>query len=402
MKFNLDKDYFKISIYAALTLTAVYILFKVVDSAAFLLINTSVILDGVKGAIGYILSVFSVLIMAFVISYILDPSADFFQKQYEIFAAKHMEKARRRDKSDSSRMAGTIITYAVVLIVIAVIILFITLKLKANDKSILQAVLDIINNIQNQLSDFSTNALITLSKWGAPGYISDMVYSFINAASDMVENLDIVKIITTLGSSIMDFIMAAVVAFYFLKDKEVIVGKINDLMETFLSDKVRTGIINTAGDIHAVFSGYIRGQLTDALIMGILISIGLSIAGLKLALIIGILSGIANFIPYFGAVVGFFLSVAAALLEGNITKAIIAGAIVFVLQQIDGMFIVPKIVGEKVELSPVLVLLSLSVAGSMFGITGMIFAVPICAIIKVFLVRFMHRYKKNRIKTRKS
>jgi predicted PurR-regulated permease PerM len=119
--------------------------------------------------------------------------------------------------------------------------------------------------------------------------------------------------------------------------------------------------------------------------------------GVNFAVLIGMFSGLANLIPYFGAFVGFILSVFVALLSGDVTQAVYAGIIVIVLQQIDGIFIQPKIVGEKVELSPVLVLLSLSVFGSMFGLPGMIFAVPLCAIFKIFLTRFMTRYKKSKL-----
>ena len=127
--------------------------------------------------------------------------------------------------------------------------------------------------------------------------------------------------------------------------------------------------------------------------MAILISVSFSIVGIDYAVIIGLISGFSNLIPYIGAVVAFILSVSVGLLSGEPIMALYAAIIVLVLQQIDSVFIVPKVVGKSVDLHPVLVLLALSVFGTLFGIVGMIFAVPITAIIKLFLVRLY--YKKE-------
>ncbi len=414
MKFNWDKNYLKISFYVVLTLVCAYILFKVVDSAAFILTNADVIISEASNALGYVVSVFSVLITAFVIAYILDPLVDFFQTLYEkyfkdkpnaffsrISRIKFIKKRTSKNKpSFKKRTAGTSLTYLMFALIISLLILFLVSKIGGKSGSgFSQGIMEVVNSMLNELSDFYTNAQLTLEEWGATQYLSDAITGFVNGATGFVKSFskDIIGTITSTGSSIIGFLMSLVVAFYFLKDKHAILYRMNDIMETFLSSKWLRRIRNIGGDIHAVFSGYIRGQLTDAIIMGTLLSIGLSLVGIDLAVIIGIFSGFANLIPYFGALVGFLLSVLIALLAGDVTKAIFAGLVVIILQQIDGVFIVPKVVGEKVELSPVLVLLSLSVFGSVFGIVGMIFAVPVCAIIKIFLVRFTRRYKRNKL-----
>ena len=92
----------------------------------------------------------------------------------------------------------------------------------------------------------------------------------------------------------------------------------------------------------------------------------------------------------------FFLAVSVALLGGSPIKAMYAAIVILLLQQLDSAVIVPKIVGNKVELHPVLVILSLSVFGSIFGIWGMVFAVPVTAIIKIILYR-IYRKQKNRL-----
>ena len=147
----------------------------------------------------------------------------------------------------------------------------------------------------------------------------------------------------------------------------------------------------------STFSGYITGQMTDALIMAILISISFTIAKIPYAIMIGILSGFSNLIPYVGAVIAFLLSVAMGLLSGEPIRALYAIIIVLILQQVDIILIVPKVVGKSVELHPAFVIISLAVFGGLFGIFGMIVAVPCGALIKTFAIRIYERKKQSAI-----
>ncbi|HNU81001.1 MAG TPA: AI-2E family transporter, partial [Bacillota bacterium] len=139
---------------------------------------------------------------------------------------------------------------------------------------------------------------------------------------------------------------------------------------------------------------FIRGQLLAALIVGILSSIGLSIIRLDFAILIGMTAGIANIIPYFGPILGSVPAVIVGLLSGNPVKALLAIIVLVAVQQIDGTLISPRIVGSSVGLHPVFVMLSMIIGGSYLGLLGMLIAVPIAAIIKMFLVRWMEN-KKN-------
>ncbi|MDR2649195.1 MAG: AI-2E family transporter, partial [Clostridiales bacterium] len=176
---------------------------------------------------------------------------------------------------------------------------------------------------------------------------------------------------------------------------------LREIARLFLPYGLRTGARRVVGDMHSVFSGYIRGQLTDALIMAVLISVLLSVIGVDFAIVIGIFTGFSNIIPYFGAIIGFLLSVIVALISGEPIKALYAAIGVLVLQQIDAVFINPKVVGKNVELSPLLVILALSAGGTLFGMPGMILAVPVCAIAKMFLTRYIE-YRREQIINRKA
>lgn len=189
----------------------------------------------------------------------------------------------------------------------------------------------------------------------------------------------------------LNLLLGFVVAFYFLLDKERILGGAKAFFERLLPKKAYKVLKNAAFEAHSVFSGYIRGQLTDALIMSLLIASVLTILRVRFAVVIGVISGFSNIIPYFGAIVGFTLAVFSALLSGDGLKAVYAAVSIIALQQLDSCLIAPKIVGEKVELSPPAVIIALAAGGKLFGLWGMVFAVPVTGILKNAVLQYKRK-----------
>ena len=142
-------------------------------------------------------------------------------------------------------------------------------------------------------------------------------------------------------------------------------------------------------DVDHILAGYIRGEVIDAIIIVILTSGALLVIQLDFAIIIGIISGIFNLIPYFGPIVGFVLAIIIGLLDTNPMKALYGAIAILIIQQIDGWFIVPKVVGDCVKLHPILVLLAILIGGNLFGLIGMLIAVPVAAFIRLLLIRML-------------
>ena len=143
-------------------------------------------------------------------------------------------------------------------------------------------------------------------------------------------------------------------------------------------------------------SNFIKGQLLVALILSVIYSIGLLIAGCPAALLIGLIAGFANLIPYLGIAVGFVPAVLLTYLSGNPLWQIIFAAVTFVIgQMLEGMVITPKVVGESIGLHPVVVLVGLMIGGTYFGFIGMILALPVTAIVMVLLRRAYNFYTKS-------
>lgn len=141
-------------------------------------------------------------------------------------------------------------------------------------------------------------------------------------------------------------------------------------------------------DVSAVIGAFVRGQLLDCLIVGTMIGVWLLIMGVPFALVIAVAAGIFNLIPYVGAIAGFIPSVLLALAYNGWQNALIVAIGFAVIQQIDGDFVVPRIMNANVKLSPVIIILSIVAFGGLFGILGAFVAVPIAAILRVLKLHF--------------
>lgn len=176
-----------------------------------------------------------------------------------------------------------------------------------------------------------------------------------------------------------------VVAFYLLNDWDRMVGKIDSWLPRDHADTIR----RLAREIDSVMSGFLRGQFTILVFLGVFYAIGLTLIGLNFGLLIGVIAGLISFIPYLGPVVGYFIGGTVAVVQFGTNWVPVAAVLgVFVAGQvIEGNFLSPLIVGERVGLHPVWLIFALFVFGYLFGFVGMLLAVPAAAAIGV-LVRF--------------
>jgi predicted PurR-regulated permease PerM len=139
-------------------------------------------------------------------------------------------------------------------------------------------------------------------------------------------------------------------------------------------------------EIDGALSGFVRGQLTVALILGGLLALGLSVVGIEGAIVIGLMSGLLNMVPFLGTAIGLTLALLMAVLSFSGWMPILGVLAVFaVMQTLEGYVITPRIVGDRVGLSPVVVVLAVLAGGEIFGFVGLLLAVPMAAILKVLL-----------------
>lgn len=199
------------------------------------------------------------------------------------------------------------------------------------------------------------------------------------------------RTITLLGW-VFSLSLTPVFLFYFLRDWDELKSK----LAGYVPLAYRDYLIEKARQTDEVLSGFIRGQMTVCLILGVLYSLGLRLIDVNLAIVIGMLSGAAYIVPYLGTVVGVVAACAVSLLQYGLDWHFFAVWLVFgVVQALEGSIITPKVVGEKVGLSPVVVIIALLVAGNLLGFLGVLIAVPAAAVLNVFVKDGLGRYKKS-------
>ncbi|MCB0412967.1 MAG: AI-2E family transporter [Bdellovibrionales bacterium] len=180
--------------------------------------------------------------------------------------------------------------------------------------------------------------------------------------------------------------------FYIINDYEKIKEELTSYIPNFWKIKIKR-YLQLA---NVVLSGYIRGQLLVALILSCLYGIGLSLVGLRFGLLIGIITGLLSIIPYVGFSVGFATSLMMAFANYSGTETIVGLILVFlIVQAMEGMFITPKLVGNKVGLSALMTMLSLIIGGNIAGLFGMLVAIPLAAILKNLFIELKLEYIKS-------
>jgi predicted PurR-regulated permease PerM len=318
-------------------------------------------------------------IAGFVLAYFLDPVAD------------------RIEKLGFSRSFATsfILLLAVLTLVVAVLLVLPVLteqalKLAADLPGLVQSLAVKLDSVAPQtLKDFLAKSGSQAS--GSLGDIAGKATSWFATVLTSIWSggMALVNILSLL-------VVTPIVSFYLLLDWDRIVARVDGWLPR---DHVET-VRGIAREINSAMAGFIRGQGTVCLLLGLFYAIGLSLAGLKFGLAIGFGAGLLSFIPYVGAIVGGVLAIGVGLVQffpnDLVSVAIIAG--IFALGQfIEGNFLSPKLVGSSIGLHPVWLMFALFAFGYLFGFTGLLLAVPMAAACGV-LVRFaLRQYLGSRL-----
>jgi predicted PurR-regulated permease PerM len=192
---------------------------------------------------------------------------------------------------------------------------------------------------------------------------------------------------------VANLVLLPILTFYFLRDWDKLVERVAALIPR---DHIAT-VNRLALESNDVLGAFLRGQFLVMLALGAIYAIGLSVVGVKLGLLIGIIAGLISFVPYLGTATGIILGVIAALVQsGGDWNLVALVMVVFVIgQMLEGYVLTPRIVGDRIGLHPVAVIFAIMAGGQLFGFLGMLLALPIAAVANVML-RFAHeRYTQS-------
>jgi predicted PurR-regulated permease PerM len=205
---------------------------------------------------------------------------------------------------------------------------------------------------------------------------------------------------TLVGSSLsavswmLSSLVVPVVGYYLLKGWPRVVSHVNLLIPT----RQRPLIREHMKEVDLVLNGFIRGQLTMAVVLATIYTGGMTLAGLKLAVVIGVITGFGNLVPYVGTATGLSLAVISCLVDFGVDYHLAVVVLVFIaIVATDSILITPRIVGDRVGLSPASVIISVLTCGTVFGFGGVLLAVPTVAILKIVGRVVMSVYKESRV-----
>ena len=229
--------------------------------------------------------------------------------------------------------------------------------------------------------------------------------SFLNTAlTNLRENaqswsVSVLQKVGSFGIAVVNLVavllVTPVVAFYLLMDWDDMVEGIDDYLPRQHRDEIRF----LASELDRVLSGFVRGQMTVCVILGIFYAVALMAIGLNFGLLIGVFAGLISFIPFVGSILGGLLSIGVAAAQfWNDPIWIAVVAVIFAIgQAAEGNFLTPKLVGDKVGLHPVWLMFALSAFGVVFGFVGLLVAVPCAAAIGVLGRYSANHYKGGRL-----
>lgn len=391
MKIHFDKKLLKYSIYVTLTAIAIYLALTIMS-------NIGKIFTTTFNIIGAGLSLIKPLLIAIVIAYLLYPLT----KIIENFLRTN---TLYKIKNQSVRRIIAIVSSYLLIIGIILALLWGIYFMIGGQLSKNTTITNIISDISLYLNtnSFSTSSIEnTLKNLNIP--FIDNLQPYIIEIVNAIQNYIMINLgamtsnIMSIGSSIASFFVAIIISIYILKDSEYFISLWKKLYYLIFRES-RTGnkIEETFRLIHDVFSKFIRGQLLEAFFVGALSAIALSLVGIDYAIVIGLIAGICNMIPYVGPLVGTLLAAVMGLLSGRPIKVIYAVIAMLVVQQVDNNLLAPKIVGNSVGLHAVFTMMAIIIGGNVGGLIGMLLAVPVAASIRVLFNKWYEKYTNSNL-----
>lgn len=344
------------------------LMFKILD-------NPYRFIDGISGLIKF----FSPFLLGLLIALLINPMMMFIEKGFKF-----------------PRLVNILISYIIVFILLV-----------ASLQLIIPSLVNTLNTIINEIPTYIANITLLLSKYMPHTSLLNTIGFHLQQNLDSIlKNLveilskfssDLLTYIFSITSILLNLLVGVILSIYMLFDKEKIAMGCKKLLYSSMSRKKASEIISFFRTSHDIFYHYIIGKLIDSLIIGVIAFIGFKfIVRIENSLFLALIVFLTNIIPYFGPFIGAVPPILMTLVYSPI-KALWVAIFILILQQIDGNIIGPKVMGDQVGLSPLWIISAVLIGGSLFSIIGVFLSVPIAAIIKVYLEKYIKKNLYRRI-----
>lgn len=288
-----------------------------------------------------------------------------------------------------------------VIAVYIIAILLISIVINILIPSLSKSVVDLANNLPGYyenamefIDNMSENSII--KKESVKDIINNLQKIDITSIISLENISDYIRGVMGVASTLFSIFVSIIMSVYILLERGEILKFVRKLISALFKEETCKAIDNYFIKANDIFFKFISSQVIDALVVGIIVSIAMWILGVKYWVLLGFMIGLFNIIPYFGAIIAVGIATLITVFTGGFSKAIWMLIVVVILQQLDANIINPKIIGNALKLSPILVIFSVTVAGAYFGVLGMFLAVPVIALIKILVNDFIEiRLKKK-------
>ncbi|MGH4119241.1 AI-2E family transporter [Clostridium sp.] len=340
-----------------------FILFRVVN-------DIELLTNGISVFISYISS----FIWAFGIAYLLNPIMVIIENNFH-----------------TKRVVTLLSLYIIVLGILYFSITILTPNIGDNISELASLTPGYISKTQIWFTK-NMDKIQLLDKYGVTEYLNENATTLTAKLSDFLNVGINVAFLTAIGftSSIMKFLFGFIVSIYLLKDKEILILNIKKLIYAILAKEKADSFIIFGDEVNNIFSNFVIGKTIDSLIIALMCFVGLSIFGVPYTVLISLIIGFTNMIPYFGPLIGMVPAFFITLFYSPIAAFWVL-VFIIALQQFDGLYLGPKILGNSLGLSPLLIILAILIGGGAFGLLGMFLGAPTLAVIVLLVKRSINR-----------
>lgn len=371
-------------------------------------------IDVIYGGITSFLALLSPVFIGFCIAFILNRPYKFIYKYIDMLREKIAEKLRSKKKTrkikeeEKPKKKSALVKVLSLLLVYFLFILFISLLIYM----ILPQLGESLTKVYNNISTYVSNLIGIGDKIQEfIHFDSEIIDSVTTAVTDFVKTLpekiptiipDIFDMTKTIASSLTNILLGLIMSVYMLASKEMLIRQIKGVFYAFVPKKPAKAITHVLEISYDIFGNFVNGRIYDALIIGLLCFIGMSIIGFEYTLLITVLVAVTNVIPVFGPFIGAIPSIF-LLLMVNPWQAFWFTVFIIALQQLDGNVIGPKVVGDSIGLPAWWVMFSILIGGGVGGVFGMLAGVPVFAVIyKLIYEAVERRNSKNEVSSEDS
>lgn len=351
---------------------------------AFIFLN----IKSVGNVFGFTVDMLKPFLIAICISFVLNIPMKFYEEKV---LYKVIKQPKRR------RAMAIVLTILTIIVIFVGLVLFIIPQLIESSSTLVKTIPDYVKSLELFMSEYFSSTQIFNEIWGHILSMGENILKVVGQVTGGLVN-QIVDITVGVTSTIINFFMGTLIAIYILLGKEKLEMQSKKLLYAFFDRVKADKVMRVASISHKKFSKFITGQCIEAVILGGLCFIGMTIFSMPYALLISTIIGVTALVPIFGALIGTIPSAFIIFMVDPMT-AIWFVILIIVIQQIEGNLIYPMVVGNSIGLSAIWVLLAITIGGGTFGVLGILIGIPLFGVLYTLISTITNnRLKEKNIK----